>query len=258
MRHRPLPFPLLTCLALAAGCGTNLLKSTEKKDPPEDATLALERHDETAAISILERALDGDPTNPQLLSILSTAYAQRAGIEPLVFAERLASSQSQSGGDSGGGSGASNFTSMFSLMPEATTAHLSDLDRAVEILTQDIPADLRQPGDVFKFALYQTASVILHTKALDRDGDGKLSAAEILDLSDGSAAGLIGQIAQAAALLSGTDSADTASQKAAEALSKYQSAIDAAPGDTQTDKMRNYLAANSSAVPAGAGGAVAP
>ena len=84
------------------------------------------------------------------------------------------------------------FSAQMRVMPEASQANLDDLDRAVEILTVDMTADQRLTGDDFKLALYQTASVILHTKALDTNGDGQLTLDEILNLSSGNAARILG------------------------------------------------------------------
>ena len=61
----------LALTATLASCGDNLLKSQEKKEPAEDAVLELENDNPDKAISILESALQDDPANPKLLSILS-------------------------------------------------------------------------------------------------------------------------------------------------------------------------------------------
>lgn len=234
-------------IASLCACGTNVFKSQESKDPAEDATIDLENHDETSAIKILEGALASDPENAQLLSILALAYAQRAGIEPLQFAERMASNQS-TGSASGSGSSTQegDYTSMFSVMPEATAANLSDLDKACQILSTQIPADKAQPGDKFKLALYQAASFILHTKALDTNGDGQLTLDEILNLSTASAGDLLAQLAAATASFGG--SSDSASQQSAgNALAKFQDKIDASPGDTSEERLKNYLASSGAA-----------
>src|SRR3954464_5299836 len=116
------------------GCGNNLLKSSEKKDPAEDAAIALERGDEDKAISILEDALADDPENWNYVSVLAAAYAQRAGIEPLSFAQGMST---QSGASSGSGSSSGNAQSqgdliaLFGIMPTATEQGLSDIDYAV-------------------------------------------------------------------------------------------------------------------------------
>jgi hypothetical protein len=234
----------LACLlAASVACGDNVFKSTEKADPAEDATVALEDDDPTKAIQILEDALADDEGNPQYLSILALAYAQRAGIEPLDFATRIANNAGTSGdeGSETSEDQAGDMTAMFSLMPEASAPNLTDIDRAVEILANEIPVDQRLPGDDFKLAIYQTAAVVMHMKALDTNGDGTVSLEESIQLSDDSAAGLLAQISAAEALLASSDPNDKSKQKAAQALARYTSQINAAPGSTDEERLRNYM-----------------
>ncbi len=136
---------------------------------------------------------------------------------------------------------------MFSVLPEATELALSDIDRAVEILTSEITEADRQPGDIFKIAIFQSAAMLLHTKALDKNGDGTLSIDEIVDLSDSGATGLLSQLSSAKTIL-GEAAADDATAKAAlSALDKYSTAIAAEEGANDEEKLRNFLARNPSA-----------
>ncbi len=238
----------LLAALLLTGCGKNMLASSEKADPAEDATLALEKGDEDKAIEILEEALADDPENPQFLSILALAHAQRAGVEPLAFAQRISSSSSTSSTSSTPQVGGS-YAVMFQALPEATEPNLTDIDASVQILAS-IAADAHLPGDDFKLALYITASMFLHIKVLDTDGDGTLSVDELLNLSDANATGLLTQLLSAQSVLGGGDADDASIAKATAALAKYQDKIDAAEGATNEDKLRNYLAANPAAAPA--------
>ena len=243
--HRWIAFSLMTLVLMGSlACGKNLFKSGVKKDPAEDATLALEKNDPDSAISILESALVKDPSNAQYLSILATAYASRAGIDPLVLGSKFAVSGA---GLLDSSSSTSSITSLFSVMPDATPLVISDIDHAVSILNNQIPVSLRQPGDVFKTAIYMTASMVLHTKALDSLHTGTLTPADIAKLSDADADAILNNLGAAATLLAGNGTATgnaSASQVAAAALSKYSTQIAAQPGDTNAAKLRNYLAAN--------------
>lgn len=221
--------------SLWLGCGTNAFKSTDKGDPAEDAVIALENDDPDAAIERLESALGSEPGNSKYLSLLAAAYAQRAGVEPIQFAREMAES-------GGGTSSASGLVAAFTILPEATASVLSDIDKAVEILGE-LGGDNFLPGDTFKLGLYQAASFILHTKALDTNRDGTISATEALDLSDTSAAGLLNQIAAAQAMLEAQGVTDPAAAKAAESIKAYQDQIDAQSGANQEEKLRNFLSA---------------
>ena len=233
-------------LAAQLACGNNVFKSGVKKDPAEDSTLALERKNPTKAIKILEDALVGDPGNPKYLSILATAYATRAGIDPLTLGSKFSTSGASLLGDS---SSTGSITSLFSVMPAATADVIKDIDYAVSILNGQIPVSDRQPGDAFKTAIYMTASMVLHTKALDSRGKGTLTAADIASLSDADANAILNNLDAAAALLAANGAAPgvssaAASETAAAALAKYSTQIDAAEGTTKAEKLRNYLAAN--------------
>lgn len=226
------------------GCGGNLFSSTEAKDPAEDAAIALEKGDENKAISILEDALQGDPGNSRYLSILSSAYAQRAGVEPLTIAQGMASKQS----GEGDAQSQSGLVELFGIMPPATIRSLEDIDYSMSLLAQ-IDADARTNGDLFKIAIYQTCSMVMHMKILDTDGDGQLSLEEITNLSDLSAGGLLSQLAGAQAILASQGADSETMAKVAESLTQYQTQIDAAPGATQEEKLRNYMAQSQTTTP---------
>jgi DNA polymerase III delta prime subunit len=248
MKRLILPITLAFTLA---SCGQNLLKTGESTDPAEDATIALDRGDADKAINILEAALEDDAGNPQYLSILALAYAYRAGIAPLEFATRLSETN---GTSTALATSSSSFSAMFSVLPAATEQVLSDIDRAVEILTSDMSADERQPGDIFKIAIFQSAAMLLHSKALDKNGDGTLSIDEIVNLSNTSATGILSQLSSARSVLEASAGNDAASKAAFDALDKYSGAISAEEGSTDEEKLRNFLARNPSAAAEAQGG----
>jgi hypothetical protein len=128
-------------------------------------------------------------------------------------------------------------------MPEATASNIADVDAAVDILARQIaPAD-RLAGDTLKLAIFQTAALVLPLKALDLNHDGTLSLDEIASLSDTSAEGLIAALSGAAAAF-GVDGGESGA-KAAAVLAAHKTDIDAAPGDTPSEKLKNYLATKS-------------
>ena len=99
-------YVLLVFFLLQISCGKNAAVSN-KKDPAEDATLALEDGNPEKAISILEDALKDDADNYKLTSILASAYAQKAGIDPLSFALKLADQGSKTDSSSSSSSSSS-------------------------------------------------------------------------------------------------------------------------------------------------------
>lgn len=249
--HRLAAAVASSLLCFHVGCGKNMLASGESKDPAQDGISALERDDADAAISIIESALNSDPDNPKYKSILATAYAQRAGIDPLSLMQNMAKQSSTDAetdetdeaitpGETNAATQGNSLTALFSVMPEATSDRLADVDQAISLLNSIAAAD-RQPGDPFKLAIYQTASMVLHTKALDKNGDGVLTPEEVLDLSGATATTLISQLLGAQSTL-GRSTGDPNSGPAAEALARVQAGIDDAPGATAEERLRNYLA----------------
>jgi hypothetical protein len=229
---------LLTLTTTLTSCGDNLLKSQEKKEPAEDAVIELENDNPEKAISILESALQDDPENPKLLSILSYAFAARAGVEPL----KLISKMTSSGTDTEEGTQSdSELLLLFDVVPEASAENLDDIDRAVSILVSEIAPDDRLPGDTLKLALFQTASLVMHMKAIDLDGDGVIEVEELATFSTAAAGALLNQLGAAQALLA-SDSDDATAQAAAQALGTYQAEIEAMPGATSEEKLINFLA----------------
>jgi hypothetical protein len=224
---------------VVSSCSGNAFKASESGDPAEDAVIELENDNPKEAIKILEKALVITPGEPKLISILSSAYAQRAGVEPLSMARNLAS---PSGTSSGGGATDSTLISLFGVTPRATADSVADISYAVSLLTVELSPDLWLPGDQFKLAIYQTCASVLSLKILDKDEDGKLSIDEIASLS--SAASILAQLAASQSVLS-QDPNDTSSVKAAEVLSKYQASINASEGGSADEKLKNYLAKSS-------------
>ena len=254
--HQNLWLPRIAALSvillLNAGCGQSIFKSTRKIDPAAEAAVALEKQNPDEAISILNSALSHSPGNPKYLSILATAYAQRAGVDPLHLALSI-STKANSGASLALSSGSSSqFTAMFSLLPEATAQAITDIDLAISILNEQIASTDRQPGDLFKTAIYMTASLVFHVKKLDSLGKGTLSPSDLASLSDADADAILNNLTSAITMLSssgiisGSSDTTTATAQAASALSQYSTQINAAPGTTNAEKLRNYLATSSS------------
>jgi hypothetical protein len=144
--------------------------------------------------------------------------------------------------DSGSGSTPSGnqVTALFSILPEATDGNIADVDEAVALMLT-IPSDSRTTADVLKIAMFQTASLTLRTKNYDTNGDGVVSASEILAMSTGDATTILSQLSGAADAFASGNSTSTTDQAAAAQISAIQSSIGTCPGADQQEKLKNYL-----------------
>lgn len=222
-------------LALLAGCGGNPFESYESKDPAEDATVALEEGNPDKAISILTSALRGDPQNNVYISILALAYAERAGVDPLSLAQNMASGSGSSSSTSGNG-----VTSLFSIMPAATDANIADVDQAVTLMLS-IPNEARTTADTLKLAMFQTAALTLRSKKYDINGDGVVSASELLSMSSSDALTILSQLDGAASAFTGGTSTSTVDQAASTQVTAIKTKISTCPGANSEEQLKNYL-----------------
>jgi hypothetical protein len=227
---------LVLSTALVTACGGNPLKSYETKDPAEDAAVALEQGNPDKAISILTSALEDEPGHTRYISLLAMAYAERGGIDAVTLALKMASNGSSNTGSSSG----TGVSALFSVLPEATDARISDVDTAISLMAQ-LPADALNSAEKLKIAMFQTAALTLRTKKYDLDGDGIISAAEALAMSGTDATAILSNLASAAAVFAGSSSTSSTDQAAAAQITGIQTAISNCPGATQQAKLQNYV-----------------
>lgn len=227
---------ILTLIQVLMGCGKNVYKSSEKKDPAQDATVYLENNQPQKAIDLLTDALANDPTNTKYMSILSMAYAERAGVDPITLGQKAAATSTTSS------SSATAMTALFPVLPSATDANIADVDMAVSLLNK-IPAASIIPADTFKMGIFLMASTALHVKKLDTNGDGILEPSELLSMSTTDAGAILGNLAGAvAAFAAGNGNINTSSAAAQAQIASIQTAINNSPGATPQQKLQNYLA----------------
>ena len=248
-RHKWVALPLT--MVFLSSCGTSLFVKAEKKDAKEDATLELEKNNPDAAISLLNKALAKDPGNPRLLALLSSATAQKYGIDTITIALQMSknSGKSASASSSSTASGSSNgITLLFSALPAATDDRIAGVQSAISIMESIAAAD-RTPADNFLLTMMHTSVIGLTAKQFDTDGDGLLSPVEMLSFKPEAAiailAGLLG--AQEAMAL-GTGATGTSSSAALAMVSKIQTAINESPGENDQEKLMNYFNASATKV----------
>lgn len=240
MRHLSLNMIMILSLLLHTACGKNMLSTFEKQNAAEDATIELEKNNPDKAIRILQDALEDDPENYQLISLLSAATAQKYGIDALTMALEMANNQAGNGSQSGT-QGSNNITALFSAVPEASLTNIEGVQEAIRIM-MTIPAESRTKADNFYLSLMNTAALALQTKKFDKDGDGLISPVELLDLSDEDAVNIIESLLNAESALSGGILDEGGNSKAsAEQISQIRTQIDAQEGATTAEKLRNYL-----------------
>lgn len=229
---------LLFCLGLTLlGCRSNVFEPVENPDPAELAASYMDEQKPDEAISVLNSALGKEPENYQLMSMLASAKAQKAGVDTFDLIIRLASE---------GVSGDNGITAMFGVLPAVTSENRALMLEVVNLLAA-IPAANRTEADNLKATLFNASYTALQAKFFDSDGDGTFTLEELANLDDESANAIVNSLlsAQNSAVLF---EAAEANGVAAETVSAIKAQLDAQPGETTADKLRNMLASQA-AVP---------
>ena len=225
---------LMTIPFILIACGTNSFAPYDTSaDPAEEAARALDEGKSDKALEILDEALASDPNNYVYISLKASAKAQSAGVDTMDFALAMAEEGVSTGGIVG----------LFSVVPAASASNISLLQEAVTLM-ESIPSAQLTAGDQFKASMFNTCLMTLHTKALDTDGDGVLSAAELLaNLNDSNASDIINSIVGAEDALANYTATDGTADAAGN-VSQIKADIDSQAGSTDAEKLRNYLGSN--------------
>ncbi|NBQ53331.1 MAG: hypothetical protein EBU49_07120 [Proteobacteria bacterium] len=105
-----------------------------------------------------------------------------------------------------------------------------------------LPTDAFTDAEKLKLSIFQTASTVLKIKILDTDGDGTVSASEMLNLTDATAESIVLGLINASSLLSGGGAnASSGGDAAASLISDMVSGINGQSGSTSRDKLSGYL-----------------
>lgn len=223
-------FALLAFVQL--GCGDeNVGESTANKDPISAAIDALENNRPAEAISILDQELAASPSDPVVLSLLGSAHALSASVDPVVYAIAMGSTAEE---------GENNITKTFDALPDPTDENIASLETAYGYVAQ-IPEEDRINEDVFKLSMFYSAHLSLVTKKLNSDGVGGLSAEELANLSEEDALKILESLDAAADVLNGFTFDGAEQEKAAGKISDIQSDIDSSDGASQSEKLAAYL-----------------
>lgn len=267
------PYFILMYFIFSLGsCGDNSFKGIDSVNPGEEATKKLEEGKPEQAEKIILAALGNQykavytsindqsdllsiqtELNSQLaqliaskkvkkpkalVSILASAKAQIHGIDPFTVALSLATSGSSS--DS-----SNELTRIFPVLPTPNSTNIRGLNVAMTVLNSIGSGDFTK-ADNFKVAIFLTSSISLACKSLDTDGDGAISTVETAELSDEVAVAIFTQLASATLAMSQSSSSSDgdSTKKNSEAITGLNSKIQSMDGDTDTDKLRNFLSQN--------------
>ncbi len=225
---------VLTLLLFALNaCSSNTFSALDTADPAEAAVVAMEDGKPQKAIDLLEKALRDDTTNYQLISLLSAAYAQRHGIDTLSFAEKLATDDNSNGS-------ANAITALYGILPDATDEHIDGIHYA-NVLLMSIPEADRTAADNFKLALLSMAETSIRTKKYDTNRDGVLSPDELTILTGDDAVAILTALLNSESALVLANANGVNSEKAAQSIAQIQDAIANQPGDSDEERLKNYL-----------------
>lgn len=228
---------IISTFAMVACGSSNTYAPLQSYDPADEAARLLEKGKPQEAITLLEDSLKEDPENYRWISMLALAYAQRAGVAPIDFVEKLGDSTATSGSSTS----TNGITSLFSVTPAATTQNIADVDYAITLMGQ-LPSDQFSDAEKLKLSIFQTASTVLKIKALDTNGDGTVSTAELLGLGGDTAESILSGLVNASALLAGGgSSASSGGTAAASQIDSIVSGINGQSGADAKDKLTSYL-----------------
>lgn len=178
-------------------------------------------------------------------SLLSSATAQKYGIDAIELALKMANSEKEKAAQTtttDSTSSNNGITALFIVLPDASDENIAGINDAITIM-EKIPEGVRTSADTFKLTMLHTASLGLTTKKFDIDGDGKISQSEILTMTAGDATSILDSLLSAESLVAAAGAAGTGDSAASIAnISSIREAISSSSGTTDQEKLTNYLA----------------
>lgn len=216
----------LSVLAIAHGCGRNIL---EKKAPKSDLELAeidMEEGRYEAAQERLQTLLSKESENQPARSLLAASVAAQAGIVMLDLIEKGATASQQGGGSS-------SSKAIIALMPNASSDNVTRMKVASAHMT-DIPEASRSGPMKVQTGLFLTVYSLLRIKYLTENP------AELLAMSPTEAAAfitdLLANMSQASAAFGGDTSPFNT------AIGATAAALQAASGSDGKEKLSAFVA----------------
>lgn len=231
MKFWIIPFWTLLLL-LGSSCSSE--NAFELLDPPstkQRGESALARGDYESAIKDLEKALQDNPSDPQVRQMLANAYMSRTGVDTLKIIQTISEGQE-----------ATEWGVLIAAMPIGTDANQADLQRAVALL-EAIPPGERSSGESYQLAMAQTSLAVVTAKKYGINESGQIQDDQIDLITDGDAELIVGQLEGASSNLAGVNE-DGASQ-GAEKIQSVTDSISNSEGESDSERLRSFLRSES-------------
>ncbi len=225
-----------------AACSSNVFRGVEKHDPADRALALLDEKKADAAIDVLADALEENPEDWILVSLMASAKAQKAGVDTTDVAIKMATQD-----DADAAQSSNPLTALFTILPTATAENVGLMEEAVTFINS-IPAEERVNADTFKLSMFNTAYTALQTKFFDSDGDGKFTLEELAALDEATAIAILDSLVNVEAAAASYTAGDSTGQ-AASKVGAIASKINSQPGATTSEKLKNYLGAGATQTP---------
>jgi hypothetical protein len=226
---------LLLFIITWMGCDTgSKAKPYATLTQEEKAREALDAQDYETAIELYKELIEAEPEAYERYRYLAAAYASSAGFDIIDVAK----------GDPGGGSG-SLLDALGGFLPaDPSTEQLESMALAKDTLLA-IPAELRSKdntevayasGAAVQLEFYQSAYTIMYINRFAQvTPEGQLDPARLESMSDDDVSNILNNFSQVAA---------TGGEGVPAAAQNVLNQIDQQEGETQREKLINYLNAN--------------
>ena len=219
---------LVVGVSMTSSCGSeNAFEVLNPPDQKQQGEKALAQGDYAKAISSLEEALQSRPNDPEIRKMLANAYMSQSGVDTLKILSTVAENNEKS-----------DWGALIAAMPEGTSTHQANLQRAVAVLGA-IPEGQRTPDERYQLAVAQTSLAVVTAKKYGVDADGQVPADKVQDVSDGDAEIILEQLSGASRNLEAVEQPSV--QSASKKISGVVDQISGAAGVTSGDKVRSFL-----------------
>lgn len=222
-------------ISLSQCSGTNLFESGTTKTPDEMARIALEKEDWDTAVDLYADLVNNNPEDYWRFPLMASALAGRAGIDILSIAAGILT----------GGASSNILGEIGKYVPKDPTAdELADLASAIARL-EAIPAENRAASGPFAYSSEANTQLTIYRGAESsmilnkyQPADAKDSATSSYDrdnlegMSETEVASIMGNI---------QGMADDGDESLGPSAQSTLDAINSTPGDTQKEKLLNYL-----------------